>query len=126
MVGMNEWPAHLPPEVLQAVVGTAAGVHLGVQARQHVSQVLDAAQVRRQVLAGDASEQLVDGEGGEAAVGLVDEELGDGAGEGLECPPVGKILSHLNCLDFILLSPSSPWHICVSIDRQKNWKFSTS
>ena len=78
-------PPHLPAEVLDAVVVVAA--QLGVEARQDVAQVVEAAQARRQLAAGDAGEELVGGEGGEAAVGGVDVELGDGAGDGLEGPP---------------------------------------
>ena len=61
---------------------------MGVEAGEDVGEVLVAPQARRQVLARDAGEELVGGEGDEMAVGLVDVELGDSAGEGLEGPPV--------------------------------------
>ena len=58
-----------------------------MQAREDVAEVVHAAQARREVAARDAGEELVGGEGGEAAVGRVDVELGDGACEGVEGPP---------------------------------------
>ena len=74
---------HLPVDVLHVVLCT----QLGVEARQHVAKVVEVAHARRQFAANDAGEKLVGGEGHEATVGLVDEELGDGAGERLEGPP---------------------------------------
>jgi hypothetical protein len=48
--------------------------------------VVHSAQPRRHVAPADAGQQLLDWEAGHAAVGGVDVELRDGAGEGLDAP----------------------------------------
>ena len=80
----EEQDQDLPVEVLDTVVLAA---QLGVEARQHMAQVVKPAQARWHVAVSDTREELVGGDGGEAAVGRVYVELGDSAGERLESPP---------------------------------------
>ena len=78
---------HLPAEVLEVILAD-----VGVEVVYEEAQVVQPIQPRRHddVAAGDAGEQLLDGEAGHATVGGVDVELGDGAGQGLDTPAAGQ------------------------------------
>ena len=76
---------HLPSEVLDVLLA-----EVGVQVVDEEAQVVQPAQPRRHVAPGDAGQQLLDGEAGHAAVGGVDVELCDGAGDGLDAPAAGQ------------------------------------
>jgi hypothetical protein len=77
---------HLPVEVLDVLLA-----ELRVQVVDEEAEEVQPAHPLWHVAPGDAGQQLLDGEAGHAAVGGVDVELGDGAGEGLDAPAAGKV-----------------------------------
>jgi hypothetical protein len=83
--GLHRQGDHLPAEVLDVLLA-----EVGVQVVDEEAQVVPPAKPRRHVAPSDAGQQLLDGEAGQAAVGGVVVELGDGAGEGLDAPAAGQ------------------------------------